>query len=86
MGESVKWRVATHAGERIVRVQSAYHSGRIRLFVDEELVWNREDRYALWDSEPVSHDFQVGNLNCNLVIKGACPQLVIDGRELEPNQ
>jgi hypothetical protein len=83
MGKSAKWRVMSEAGEQLVRVQSAYHSGRVRLFVDEVLIWNREEGYALWDDPSVIHDFQIDSLACQLNFRGANPCLFVAGQEQE---
>jgi hypothetical protein len=81
VGQSVKFKITTACGERIVRVQNAVHSGRVRLFVDEAPFWQREDSYSLWD-ETFVHDFELDGVTCRLVISGSHPRLFINEREV----
>jgi hypothetical protein len=85
MGRSVKWRIETPLGERVVRVQNARHNGRVRVFVDEALVVERASGEALWDSG-YEHPFQVDGVNLELRIAGwdAFPYLIADGHTLTP--
>ena len=83
MGKSVEWRVTTNAGERVVRVQSALHSGRVRLFVDETLVWQRDYAAPLWD-ESFEHVFQLDDKEYLLTSIAAIPRLVLQSQELSP--
>jgi hypothetical protein len=55
------------------------------LFVDEVLVWNREDGYALWD-KGLKHNFEIDNRACQLVFQAANPHLFVAGQEQQADQ
>lgn len=78
MGATVSWQVATpHAHQ--VRVQHAYHSARVLLYVDDRLILDRRDGEVLWDAG-FEYEFHIDNARCSLHIGAAGCQLRVNGQ------
>lgn len=67
MGASHTWTIAIPT-EHTVQVQHATHSGRVRILVDSQLVFEQSGPEALWDSG-FDHQFTLDGLPCQIQIQ-----------------
>jgi hypothetical protein len=84
MGASRNWQVVTRT-EHTVQVQHATHSGRVRIAVDGETIFEQSSPEALWDTG-FHHEFSLDGLPCRLAIgfSAGSPtyELVVGGRRV----
>ena len=84
MGARRSWVVAT-AMAHTVQVQHATHSGRVKITVDGEPVFEQSGPTALWDTG-FDHEFTIDDLPCRLRISFSSGrpayELLINGRPM----
>ena len=78
MGATRSWHIETPV-PHAVRVQYALHSGRVLLYIDGCLSFERRGGNANWD-EPFEYEFVVENIPCKLLVTGIDCHLWMDGR------
>lgn len=81
MGATLAWNIKTPE-EHTVRVQHAFHSPRVLIYVDDRRILNRREGEVLWDAG-FQYEFEVDGVPCRLEIEGIC-QLWVDGQLQEP--
>ena len=67
MGASRTWKVPTPR-KHTVQVQHAMHSGRVRITVDGDTIFEQSSREALWETG-FDHEFTIEDLLCQLRIR-----------------
>jgi hypothetical protein len=83
VGATLSWQIQTPQPHK-VRVQHAYHSARVLLYVDDRRILNRRNGEVLWDAG-FEYEFHVDEARCRLRIGGAGCQLLVNGQVQSPS-